>query len=73
MIYDALTPPNPATLNVRKSIPSRNNAIPQAGMFTGIGNSMNDYAGLVNMIENIIPLSMASLPWKGLAMPLYPL
>ena len=39
-MYDALTPPKPATLNVIKSIPSINRAIPQAGTWIGMGNSM---------------------------------
>ena len=40
MRYDALTPPNPATLKVRKSMPRRNNAMPHAGILIGIGKSM---------------------------------
>ena len=43
MMYDAETPPNPATLNVRKSMPNKNRAIAHAGMFIGIGNSMKLY------------------------------
>lgn len=37
MIYDAETPPNAATLKLRKSRPSKTAAIAQAGIWIGKG------------------------------------
>ena len=62
MAYAELTPPNPATLKVRKSIPNKNKAIPQAGILIGIGKSIKLCYGFWKMIAKIIPLRIASFP-----------
>ena len=42
-MYEAETPPKPATLKDKKSIPKRNAATPHAGIWIGIGKSVNVY------------------------------
>ena len=68
-VYAAATPPNPATFIYMRSIPSRRQAMAQAGIWTGIGISVSFAAGFAKITEKMRPRRMASLPAYGLTNP----
>jgi hypothetical protein len=58
----AAAPPKPAVFIYIKSKPRRRKPMAQAGMFTGIGNSISVACGFLKIRENTKPLRIASLP-----------